>query len=129
MEKKNMLEAMIQRAEQAAQDKVKYISIKSTVLGEVNVKVPPLKKMLEYLDESSNAETAFEDMTVNAQMVYDCTDLLKENYNQLSEAYDEKDPAMLTMKIFEAAEATGEINDIATKLIEKAGMTRKVVKN
>lgn len=129
MEKKNMLEAMIQRAEQAAQDKVKHISIKSTVLGEVNVKVPPLKKMLEYLDESNNAETAFEDMTVNAQMVYDCTDLLKENYNQLSEAYDEKDPAMLTMKIFEAAEATGEINDIATKLIEKAGMTRKVVKN
>ena len=120
---------MIQRAEQAAQDKVKYISIKSTVLGEVNVKVPPLKKMLEYLDESSDAETAFEDMTVNAQMVYDCTDLLKENYNQLSEAYDEKDPAMLTMKIFEAAEATGEINDIATKMIEKAGMTRKVVKN
>ena len=57
------------------------------------------------------------------------TAILKENYSKLSEAYDEKDPAALTLKIFEAAEAVGEVNDIAQKIIEKAGLMRQTVKN
>ena len=129
MEKKNMLDLMLERAEQSAQDKLKVLSIKSDVLGDIEIKIPPLKKLMEYIDESNSTETTYEDMLINAQMVYDCSDVIKENYNKLSEAYDEKDPAALTLKIFEAAEAVGEVKDIAQKIIEKAGLMRQTVKN
>lgn len=129
MEKKNMLDLMLERAEQSAQDKLKVLSIKSDVLGDIEIKIPPLKKLMEYIDESNSTETTYEDMLINAQMVYDCSDILRKNYSRLSEAYDEKDPATLTLKIFEAAEAVGEVNDIAQKIIEKAGLMRQTVKN
>lgn len=129
MEKKNMLDLMLERAEQSTQDKLKILNLKSDVLGDVIIKAPPLKKVLKYVDESNLTETAYDDMLINAQMVYDCTDILKDNYNKLSEAYDEKDPATLTLKIFEAAGAVGEVNDIADKIIKKVGLMRQTIKN
>lgn len=128
-EKKNLLDVLLERAEQSADDKLKFINIESSVLGNINVKVPPVKKMLEYYDNAKETETSYEDMLVNAQMVYDNVAFLKENYSRLSEAYDEKDPANLTLKIFEAAAAVGELSDIAAALMDKTGMTRKIVKN
>ena len=36
-----MLDLMIERAEQSAQDKFKVLSIKSDVLGDIEIKIPP----------------------------------------------------------------------------------------
>jgi hypothetical protein len=128
-DKKNLLDALIARAEQSAEDKAKYISLTSAVLGDITVKVPPLKKVLEFMDESQETNTTYDEMVVEAGLTYESLQFLKDNYKELAEAYDEKDPAMLTLNIFEAAGAAGEVRDIASKVIDAAGLTVRTIKN
>lgn len=129
MAKNDILETLLQRAEQREEDKVKLINLKSKALGEVTVQVPPLKKLLDLIDVGQAAAGAYEGTEANAEVVYESVPLLKDNFKALSEAYDEKDPAVLTMKIFDAADAIGEVGDIAEKVMDARGVYTKTVKN
>lgn len=129
MAKNDILNTLLQRAEQREEDKVKLIQLKSKALGEVTVQVPPLKKILDLIDSGRDAEGAYEGMEANAEVVYESIPLIKDNFKALSEAYDEKDPAVLTLKIFNAADAVGELSDIADKVMDARGIYAKTVKN
>lgn len=127
--KKDLLETLIQRAEQSKSDTLKVFAVKSDTLGKVEVRVPEVKKLFELVDDSKGATTMMDEMLADAEIVYESIPCLKENFKELSEAYDEKDPAELTFKIFNAASALGEMNDISAKVIETAGLAKRVVKN
>ena len=130
MAKNDILETLLQRAEQKEEDRIKSFSIKSKALGdEVTVIVPPLKKLLDLIDSGQDAESTADGLEANAEVVYESIPVLKENYKALSEAYDEKDVAVLTIKIFNAADAVGEISDIAEKIMDSRGIFAKTVKN
>lgn len=129
MAKNDILEMLLQRAEQREDNKAKLINLKSKALGEVMVQVPPLKKLLDLIDSGQDAEGAREGMEANAEIVYESIPLLKDNFKALSDAYDEKDPAILTIKIFDAADASGEIADIAEKVMDARGVFARTVKN
>ncbi len=129
MAKNDILDILLQRAEQRDEDRIKLIQLTSKALGDVTVQVPPLKKILELIDSGQSAEGAYEGMEANAEVVYESIPLLKDNFKALSEAYDEKDPTVLTIKIFDAADAIGEIADIADKVMDARGIYAKTVKN
>lgn len=129
MAKNDILETLLQRAEQREEEKVKLINLKSKALGEVTVQVPPLKKLLDLIDSGQDAESAYEGTEANAEIVYESVPFLKDNFKALSDAYDEKDPAVLTIKIFDAADAIGEVADIAEKVMDARGIYAKTVKN
>lgn len=132
MANKNMLEIVLARAEQSKQDKTKILNLKTEALGDITVIVPPFKKLTDWIDEVSDmGETVSTwDITLaNAELVFDCTPFLKGNFAQLSEAYEEKEPPMLTVRIFEAANAIGELNDIAEKITSSIGANKAAIKN
>ena len=129
MAKNDILDILLQRAEQRDEDRIKLIQLTSKALGDVTVQVPPLKKILELIDSGQSAEGAYEGMEANAEVVYESIPLLKDNFKALSEAYDEKDPTVLTIKIFDAADAIGEIADIADKVMDARGFYAQTVKN
>lgn len=129
MAKNDILNTLLQRAEQSEEDRVKLIQLTSKTLGDVTVQVPPLKKIFDLIDSGRDAEGAYEGMEANAEIVYESIPFLKDNFKALSEAYDEKDPAVLTIKIFDAADAVGEIADIAERVMDARGIYAKTVKN
>ena len=132
MANKNMLEIVLARAEQSKQDKTKILNLKTETLGDITVIVPPFKKLASWIDEVSELGedvSTWDISLANAQVVFDCTPFLKDNFAQLSEAYEEKDPSMLTVKIFEAANAIGELNDIATRITSSIGADKLAIKN
>ena len=129
-DKKNMLDVVIARAEQSSSDKTRTLKLKTEALGDIIVNVPPLKKLTDWLDEFKPDEmNTWEMMLANAELIFNYTPFLKENFNQLSEAYEEKDPSELTIKIFEAAGCIGELNDIADRITSSIGADKTAIKN
>ena len=111
----NTLDLLLSRA--TKETEVSEMKLTTETLGEVIVKIPPFRKTAELIDEVSDENIGmYEAMLANAQLVYDSVPALNQNYAELSEAYDEKDPRALTIKIFEVAQALGELNDIAEKI-------------
>ena len=124
----NTLDLLLSRA--TKETEVSEMKLTTETLGEVIVKIPPFRKIAELIDEVSDENIGmYEAMLANAQLVYDSVPALNQNYAELSEAYDEKDPRALTIKIFEVAQALGELNDIAEKIQDSYGAYKKKVKN
>lgn len=67
MAKNDILDILLQRAEQRDEDRIKLIQLTSKALGDVTVQVPPLKKILELIDSGQSAEGAYEGMEANAE--------------------------------------------------------------
>lgn len=129
---KNMLEIVLARAEQSKMDKKRIINLHTEALGDVEVHIPPYKKLTNWIDEvaAMGDEVSTWELTLaNAELVYESVPSLKDSYAQLSEAYEEKDPAMLVLKIFEVAEAIGELNDITVKITSSLGVDKQAIKN
>lgn len=124
----NTLDLLLSRA--TKETEVSEMKLTTETLGEVIVKIPPFRKIAELIDEVSDENIGmYEAMLANAQLVYDSVPTLNQNYAELSEAYDEKDPRALTIKIFEVAQALGELNDIAEKIQDSYGAYKEAVKN
>ena len=124
----NTLDLLLSRA--TKETEVSEMKLTTETLGEVSVKIPPFRKIAELIDEVSDENIGmYEAMLANAQLVYDSVPALNQNYAELSEAYDEKDPRALTIKIFEVAQALGELNDIAEKIQDSYGAYKEAVKN
>ena len=124
----NTLDLLLSRA--TKETEVSEMKLTTETLGEVIVKIPPFRKIAELIDEVSDENIGmYEAMLTNAQLVYDSVPALNQNYAELSEAYDEKDPRALTIKIFEVAQALGELNDIAEKIQDSYGAYKEAVKN
>lgn len=124
----NTLDLLLSRA--TKETEVSEMKLSTETLGEVIVKIPPFRKIAELIDEVSDENIGmYEAMLANAQLVYDSVPVLNQNYAELSEAYDEKDPRALTVKIFEVAQALGELNDIAEKIQDSYGAYKEAVKN
>ena len=124
----NTLDLLLSRA--TKETEVSEMKLTTETLGEVIVKIPPFRKIAELIDEVSDENIGmYEAMLANAQLVYDSVPALNQNYAELSEAYDEKDPRALTIKIFEVAQALGELNDIAEKIQDSYGAYKVAVKN
>lgn len=124
----NTLDLLLSRA--TKETEVSEMKLTTETLGEVIVKIPPFRKIAELIDEVSDENIGmYEAMLANAQLVYDSVPALNQNYAELSEAYDEKDPRALTIKIFEVAQALGELNDIAEKIQDSYGAYKEAVKN
>lgn len=124
----NTLDLLLSRA--TKETEVSEMKLTTETLGEVIVKIPPFRKIAELIDEVSDENIGmYEAMLANAQLVYDSVPVLNQNYAELAEAYDEKDPRALTIKIFEVAQALGELNDIAEKIQDSYGAYKEAVKN
>lgn len=124
----NTLDLLLSRA--TKETEASEMKLTTETLGEVIVKIPPFRKIAELIDEVSDENIGmYEAMLANAQLVYDSVPALNQNYAELSEAYDEKDPRALTIKIFEVAQALGELNDIAEKIQDSYGAYKEAVKN
>ena len=124
----NTLDLLLSRA--TKETEVSEMKLTTETLGEVIVKIPPFRKIAELIDEVSDENIGmYEAMLANAQLVYDSVPALNQNYAELSEAYDEKDPRALTMKMFGVAQALGELNDIAEKIQDSYGGYKEAVKN
>lgn len=128
--KENMLDVVIARASQSTKDEIATVKFKTTALGDIIVKIPPLEHIVDFLEEESHrGDDVFSGLLSNAELVYENTPFLVENFKALSEAYGENDPAKLTLKIFELAQALGELNSIADAITEAYGIGKEAIKN
>lgn len=129
MAKDNILDTIIARASQSKADKIGLLDLETETLGHIKVTLPPLKDILEFLEGDTEEDDVYSGLLSNASLVYENVPFLKNNYAQLADAYDEKDPARLTLKIFEVAQAIGELNSIANFITESYGVGKEAVKN
>lgn len=129
MAKDNILETIIARASQRQDDKIGILDLETETLGHIKVTLPPVRDILEFIENDTEEDDIYAGLLTNASLVYENVPLLKNNYAKLSDAYEEKDPARLTLKIFETAQAIGELNSIADYITEAYGVGKEAIKN
>lgn len=129
MAKDNILETIIARASQRQDDKIGILDLETETLGHIKVTLPPVRDILEFIENDTEEDDIYAGLLTNAGLVYENVPLLKNNYAKLSDAYEEKDPARLTLKIFETAQAIGELNSIADYITEAYGVGKEAIKN
>lgn len=129
MAKDNILETIIARASQRQDDKIGLLDLETETLGHIKVTLPPLRDILEFIENDTEEDDVYAGLLSNAGLVYENVPFLKNNYAKLSDAYEEKDPARLTLKIFEVAQAIGELNSIANYITEAYGVGKEAIKN
>lgn len=129
MAKDNILETIIARASQRQDDKIGILDLETETLGHIKVTLPPVRDILEFIENDTEEDDVYAGLLSNAGLVYENVPLLKNNYAKLSDAYEEKDPARLTLKIFETAQAIGELNSIADYITEAYGVGKEAIKN
>ena len=129
MAKDNILETIIARASQRQDDKIGILDLETETLGHIKVTLPPVRDILEFIENDTEEDDIYAGLLTNAGLVYENVPLLKNNYAKLSDAYEEKDPARLTLKIFEVAQAIGELNSIANHITEAYGVGKEAIKN
>ncbi|MEG1036612.1 MAG: hypothetical protein RSA49_04275 [Anaerovoracaceae bacterium] len=129
MNKKDLLDKLIARAEQSKEAKVKVMEFTTETLGDVKVVIPETKKLLGLIDDAQDCETMYEQTLVDAEIVYSAIPAIKEILPELKKAYDESDPAVIVFRLFEDASAIGELNDLSAKIIAAVGFGKKAVKN
>lgn len=131
--KKNedMLTMLLARAEQATAEKHKVMHFTTETLGEVEIVRPPLSKITDWLDEVNDRGnlSTFDNLLYNAEIIYESCPFLKANYEKLAEAYNEKDFARLVVKIFQTADAVGELSDMAEQILSSYGIFKEAIKN
>lgn len=127
---KDLLSTLIARAEQAEKDKLKVKKVHTECLGGIMLRIPPLEKVAAWVDDAVGKEmSTYEGIVSNADIVFQSIPFLKENFKELSEAYDERDPAVLTVKIFEASGCINELGELAAIVGESLGAGEETVKN
>lgn len=129
--KNDLLNTLLSRAEQSEKDKLKIRKIRTKCLGDITLKIPPLEKVAKWVDDANSEEemSTYDGIVSNADIVFQSIPFLKEYFIQLSEAYDEKDPAVLTVKIFEASGCLNELSEIASLIVDSLGAGKETVKN